>query len=144
MSATSKGGRVTAGALIGSAGRCRAPTPKVAPRDASWGISLITPDGRSVIIYAANPPRGSAQHGPSRALFSQYLLRYSARTGALQTVLGVRRTHPGGHAEQVLWTSPDGSTILVTGFKDLHSAGLLHNGHYTPIPWSPLTISAAW
>jgi hypothetical protein len=109
-----------------------------APGDATWGISLITPDGGSVIIYAASLP-SSAQPRPPQAL-----LRYSARTGALQAVLRVRPTHPGGHAEQVLWTSSDGGTILVTGFNGLHAAGLLHDGHYTPIPWSPLTLSAAW
>jgi hypothetical protein len=109
-----------------------------APGDASWGTSLITPDGGSIIIYAANLP-SSAQRWPPQAL-----LRYSARTGALQAVLGVRPTHPGGHAEQVLWTNTDGGTILVAGFKGVHSAGLLHDGHYTPIPWSPLTLSAAW
>jgi hypothetical protein len=110
----------------------------MAPRDASWGTSLITPDGRSIIIDAANP-RSSAQPWPPQAL-----LRYSARTGALQAVLGVRPTHPAGYAEQVLWTSSDGGTILVTGFNGIHAAGLLHDGHYTPIPWSPLTLSAAW
>jgi hypothetical protein len=44
----------------------------------------------------------------------------------------------------VLWTSPDGSTVLVTGFRGQHSAGLLHDGRYTPIPWSARLLSAAW
>jgi hypothetical protein len=110
----------------------------VDPRDANWGISLITPDGRSIIIDAATP-QSNAQPWPPQAL-----LRYSARTGALQAVLGVRPTHPAGYAGQVLWTSSDGGTILVTGFNGSHTAGLLHDGHYFPIPWSPLLVSAAW
>lgn len=116
-----------------------------APGHLNWGISLITPDGGSVIINTANP-RVSAPPGPPQTPFSQYLLRYSTRTGALQRVLGVQRSQARNrHPLQVLWTSPDGSKILVTGFKGAYtSAGLLHDGHYTPIPWSRLTISAAW
>lgn len=45
---------------------------------------------------------------------------------------------------QVMWSSPDGSTILAIGFRDSHSAGLLHDGRYTPIPWSAQLLSAAW
>jgi hypothetical protein len=110
----------------------------VAPRDANWGIALITPDGSSIIVDAANA-QTSGQPWPP-----QTLLRYSARTGALQTVVGVRPNHPGGYAEQVLWSSPDGSTILVIGFRGRHSAGLLHAGQYTPLPWSADLLSAAW
>jgi hypothetical protein len=109
-----------------------------APGDASWGTSLITPDGGSIIVDAANLHSGAQPRPP------QALLRYSARTGALQAVLGVQPTHSAGHANQVLWTSSDGGTILVTGFNGVHTAGLLHDGHYSPIPWSPLTLSAAW
>jgi hypothetical protein len=110
----------------------------VNPRDAAWGIALITPDGGSVILDSANILRSGQPVPP------QNLLRYSARTGGLQTVLGVRPNRPQAYAEQVLWTSPDGSTVLVTGFRGQHSAGLLHDGRYTPIPWSAQLLSAAW
>lgn len=109
----------------------------VAPRDANWGIALITPDGSSIIVDAAN--QGSGQTFPP-----QTLVRYSARTGALQAVLAIRPVILRDSAEQVLWTSSDGSTILVTGLRGNHSAGLLHAGHYTPIPWSAQLLSAAW
>jgi hypothetical protein len=112
-----------------------------APRDASWGMWLITPDGESVVIEASANLVTSAQYGLHPPAWSEAVLRYSSRTGVLQTVLGVRSSH---HDEQVLWTSPNGSTILVTGFKGIRSAGLLHNGHYTPIPWSQLNFTAAW
>jgi hypothetical protein len=110
----------------------------VNPRDASWGIALITPDGGSIILDATNFAHSGQPVPP------QSLLRYSARTGGLQTVLGVRPNRPQAYAEQVLWTSPDGSTVLVTGFRGQHSAGLLHDGRYTPIPWSARLLSAAW
>lgn len=110
----------------------------VPPREAGWGIALVTPDGRSVILDAANIAQSGQPVPP------QNLLRYSARTGALQTVLGVRPNRPQAYAEQVLWTSPDGSTVLVIGFRGQHSAGLLHDGRYTPIPWSAQLLSAAW
>jgi hypothetical protein len=106
-------------------------------RDTNWAVSLITPDGSSVIIGAANQVTG-------QTLPPLNLLRYSARTGALQAVLGVRPVAPGSNGEQVLWTSPNGGTILVTGFRGNNSAGVLHDGHYTPIPWSQLILSAAW
>jgi hypothetical protein len=106
-------------------------------RDTNWAVSLITPDGSSVIIGAANRVTG-------QTLPPLNLLRYSARTGALQAVLGVRPVAPGSNGEQVLWTSPTGGTILVTGFRGNNSAGVLHDGHYTPIPWSQLILSAAW
>ena len=54
----------------------------VNPRDAAWGIALITPDGGSVILDSANILRSGQPVPP------QSLLRYSARTGGLQTVLG--------------------------------------------------------
>jgi hypothetical protein len=107
-----------------------------APGDIQWFAALVTPDGRSVIIDAA---MGSVD-------VEQTLLRYSARTGAPTAVLGFLPQSGLSHqtAVQVLWTSPDGSTILVTGARGQISAGLLHGGHYTPIPWSPLLQDAAW
>ena len=108
----------------------------VAPDHAIWGVALITPDGGSLIIDATNAYDGQ----PS----VQNLLRYSTRSGALQTAVGAQPNGVARHEENVLWTSPDGSTVLVTGFRGQHSAGLLHDGRYTPIPWSAQLLSAAW
>jgi hypothetical protein len=115
----------------------------MAPRDTLWASWLITPDGRSIILDAQLPQGGSDQ-GSAQPRPPQ-LLRYSARTGALQAVLGVPPATAGlGSPAQVMWSSPDGSAILAIGFRDSHSAGLLHAGHYTPIPWSAQLLSAAW
>jgi hypothetical protein len=115
----------------------------VAPRDTFWPSTLITPDGKSIIVDAQLIQGGSDQgSAPPRP---PELLRYSARTGALQAVVGVPPASAGlGSPAQVTWSSPDGSTILVIGFRDSHGAGLLHAGHYTPIPWSAQLLSAAW
>jgi hypothetical protein len=43
-----------------------------------------------------------------------------------------------------IWTSPDGSILLVVGFRGDHSAGMLDDGEYIPIPWSAANLSAAW
>lgn len=105
----------------------------LAPRDVMWGVTLITPDGGSIIMDAAG---GADPPGT--------LLRYSARTGRLEAVLGTGPSQPGSFARQVLWTSSDGSRILVIGFRGIHSAGVLHDGQYTPIPWSAQLLTAAW
>jgi len=110
----------------------------VNPRAAIWGASLLTPAGNAVIIDASNA-QSNAQPWPP-----QTLLQYSARTGALQAVLGQRPTTPGNAAIEVLWSSPDGSTLLVTGLHGKDSAGVLHRGRYTAIPWSGQLLSAAW
>ena len=114
----------------------------MAPHDTLWPSWLITPNGRSIIVDAQTPVGGSDQSSaPTRPA---QLLRYSARTGALQAVVGIPPATAGLGLAQVMWSSPDGSTILTIGFRDSHSAGLLHDGRYTPIPWSAQLLSAAW
>ena len=114
----------------------------MAPRDTFWPSSLITPDGRSIIVDAQTPVGGSDQgSAPTRPA---QLLRYSARTGALQAVVGIPPATAGLGLAQVMWSSLDGSTILAIGFRDGNSAGLLHDGRYTPIPWSADLLTAAW
>jgi hypothetical protein len=56
--------------------------------------------------------------------------------------------------EQVHWVSPSGRVLIVTDerrgrhhspahFADV-DAGMLTGGHYTPLPWSENTFTAAW
>ena len=56
--------------------------------------------------------------------------------------------------EQVHWMSPSGDVLIVTDslpgsathwrtFADV-DAGMLASGHYTPLPWSENTFTAAW
>ncbi len=114
----------------------------MAPHDTLWPSWLITPDGRSIIVDAQTPVGGSDQgSAPTRPA---QLLRYSARTGALQAVVGIPPATAGLGLAQLMWSSSDGNTILVIGFRGVHSAGLLHDGRYMPIPWSAQLLSAAW
>ena len=58
-----------------------------------------------------------------------------------------------GSYERVHWMSPSGQVLIVTDsqpgipsrapFADV-DAGMLTDGHYTPLPWSENTFTAAW
>ncbi len=79
-------------------------------------------------------------------------MEVSARTGKVVRVLNVTST--GGDVEQVHWMSPSGRVLIVTDAAAArhHStaqsadvdAGMLADGHYTPLPWSENTFTAAW
>jgi len=73
------------------------------------------------------------------------------RTGRLLRVLN--RIPVYGDYEQVLWASPSGQALIVTGtqqgttvgpFNVGATAGVLRQGRFTPIPWSDRTFAAAW
>jgi len=46
--------------------------------------------------------------------------------------------------EQVLYTNASGSVLVVTYLRPGLNATILHDGHATPIPWSPYIGVAAW
>lgn len=77
------------------------------------------------------------------AAISQELIRLSAATGRPTAVLNALPVRQGSF-EQVLWTSASGQTLIVTGADGAASAGILQDRHYTPIPWTPGVLSAAW
>ncbi|MGI8451557.1 MAG: hypothetical protein ACR2MP_31110 [Streptosporangiaceae bacterium] len=129
--------RVAVGHLPGAAGV------------AGWTQARLTPDGTAVI----------ANQYLTRKEFSQRLVEFSARTGKVIRVLGVATSrHSGnelryGSYQQVHWMSPSGDVLIVTGaqrgvpspapFADV-DAGVWADGHYTPLPWSENTFTAAW
>ena len=100
-------------------------------------------------------PPGCTQPGRDRPgrKFSQQLMEFSARTGKVTRVLS-DITHLWGDNEQVHWMSPDGRVLIVTDAVAAHDhsrasyadvdAGMLVDGHYTPLPWSERTFTAAW
>lgn len=115
--------------------------PKNAGVRAYWLQAQVTPDGHTIIAI-----RNPAAH------FSQQLGEYSARTGKLLRVLSDIRFRYGGY-EKVEWVSPSGNVLIVLdarrGGKVLHgyddaNAGVLRDGHYTPLPWPSRTFAAAW
>ncbi len=90
-----------------------------------------------------NPDGGNVEH----------LVEFSAQTGKLVRVFNVIRDM-AVDVEQVHWMSPSGRVLIVTDalrgrhhskaqFADV-DAGMLADGHYTPLPWSENTFTAAW
>ena len=109
-----------------------------------WTQVQLTADGQTIIGNRTNPyQKGDVQH----------LVEVSARTGQLIRVLNVVR-HMASDVEQIHWVSPSGRVLIVTDalrarhhsnahFADV-DAGMLVDGHYTPLPWSENTFTAAW
>jgi hypothetical protein len=100
--------------------------------DGKLQVMQITPDGRSVFV------------GTQYLFDRESLMRFSARTGALISVLNNLSTGPRRSWEQLLWSSPDGNTLILTGVRLGATAGIVSGGHYTPIPWSGAIQDAAW
>ena len=113
-------------------------------RSTSWTQVQLTADGQAIIGNVNNPDvNGSVER----------LVQVSAQTGKIVRVLHVTR----GMADdvvQVHWMSPSGRMLIVTDLLRArhHStaqyadvdAGMLTDGHYTPLPWSENTLTAAW
>jgi hypothetical protein len=82
-----------------------------------------------------------------------HLVEVSAQTGKLVRVLNVVR-HMASDVEQIHWISPSGRVLILTDalrarhHSNAHvadvDAGMLVDGHYTPLPWSENTFTAAW
>jgi hypothetical protein len=111
-----------------------------------WGQVMITPDGQTIL--AVTGIVSGTQPGAAR----QELVAFSARTGQLLHVLN--RIPVYGNSERVLWASPSGQALIVSGTRPGATvdgsvnigatAGVLRQGHFTPIPWSDRTFAAAW
>ncbi len=105
---------------------------------AAWRQVVLTPDQQALVAVreiTTKRRRGAA--------ISQELIRLSAATGRPTAVLNALPVRQGSF-EQVLWTSASGQTLIVTGADGAASAGILQDRHYTPIPWTPGVLSAAW
>ena len=109
---------------------------------------MITPDGQAIIAVIEIVTEGTNGHISS---VRQELATFSARTGKLLHVLN--RIPVYDNYEQVLWASPSGQVLIVSGtqpgatvgaFNTGATAGVLRQGRFTPIPWSNRTFAAAW
>jgi hypothetical protein len=49
-----------------------------------------------------------------------------------------------GVADDVLWTSYNGSLAIVRDVLPGQTAGIYADGHYTPIRWPADVVDAAW
>jgi hypothetical protein len=106
-----------------------------------WRQALPTADGRGVLAVVEL----------TRGRLSQKLVEFSASTGQVIDVLNHIPVHR--NFEQVLWASPSGRSVLVSGTQPaggspgsayLSSPGILTGGHFTPIPWPGQNFGAAW
>ena len=113
-----------------------------------WRQAMISADGQVIIaVIQVDAPDTSQRMGG----VSQKLVTFSADTGTLLRTLNHIPAH-GGY-QQVLWTSPSAQLLIVSGtqpgptvgsFNLGHSAGILSDGRFTPLPWSNRTFAAAW
>jgi hypothetical protein len=103
------------------------------------GNTLITPDGSKIVTVtqlAAESP------GPVPA---GRVAEFSVRTGRVARIAGTGRVVPW----DVLWTSPSGRTLIVTGLAGAHSArsvlAILTGQQVTLLPGTPPeTDNVAW
>jgi hypothetical protein len=114
----------------------------------NWEQVMITPDGQTIIAVIGTNEVVHTGHGVT---VLQELVTFSARTGQLLHVLN--RIPIYGYPEQVLWASPSGQVLIVSGtqpgatarfFDTAATAGILSAGRFTPIPWSDRTFAASW
>ena len=115
----------------------------------SWEQVIITADGQTIIAVIEVAAEAKNGHGTT---VRQELVTYSARTGKLLHVLN--RIPVYGNSERVLWASPTGQVLIVSGTQPGTTVGgcvnvgataaVRHDGHFTPIPWSDRTFAAAW
>jgi hypothetical protein len=109
--------------------------------DEGWTTAIITPDGRTAVFATAVTTRDGQE-----MLVRRRILKVSAATGQVTAILGTPKSLAAKPLdfEQILYTNATGSVLVVSYAQPGTSAWILHGDTYTPIPWSPHTITAAW
>lgn len=103
-----------------------------------WHGAIITPDGRTVLGIETLSRIGL--NAPVR----EHLVSWSAATGRQTAVLNNLNVRKLNDFEQILYTSGDGSVLVLTYQRPGTNATIVHDGRSTPIPWSPYISVAAW
>ena len=117
---------------------------------AAWNQAVMTPDGKSVFV-SFNFTRGSLP----RPAVNASLMRYSVATGRVTRINTLPLILEGGHAggysnsgpqiaDTILWTSYNGSKVIVADAAPGHAVGVYSGGTYTPLHWPANAIGAAW
>jgi hypothetical protein len=113
-----------------------------------WDQVIITPDGQTIIAVIEIAAEAKNGH---RVTVRQELVTFSARTGKLLHVLD--RVPVYGNPMHILWASPSGQVLIVSGTQPGatvgpvntgSTAGVLRDGRFTPIPCSNRTFAASW
>jgi len=118
------------------------PTPAAITRtDESLTTAVITPDGRTAVFATAVTTRDGQE-----MLVRRRILKVSVATGQVTAILGTPKSLAGKPLdfELILYSNATGSVLVVSYAQPGTSAWILHGDTYTPIPWSPHTITAAW
>jgi hypothetical protein len=107
----------------------------------TWRGAIVTPDGRTVVFLeqlVTYGPKGNIKSIRWR------LAKGSAVTGKVTTLVPYLK--PAGQYEQVMYTNATGSTLVAQYFGLGYGThvGILHGNRFTPIPWSPHIVTAAW
>jgi len=103
-----------------------------------WRGAIITPDGRTVL--GVEELAGNSLRGPIR----EQLVSWSTATGQQTAVLNNLNARKLEDFEQILYTSYDGSVLVLTYQQPGAKAAIVHDGRSTFIPWSPSIGAAAW
>jgi hypothetical protein len=106
-----------------------------------WRAVVITPDGRTVVFLeqlVMYGPKGSIKG--SRGL----LAKASVATGQVTVVSG--SVKPADQYQQLMYTNATGHALVVYYYGPKYEVrvGILRGNQFTPIPWSPRTVTAAW
>jgi len=107
----------------------------------AWRGVVITPDGRTVVFLEQLVTYKS--DGAIKSV-RWLLAKASVATGKVTSV--VRNLRPVGQYQQVMYTNATGSALVVYYFGlgyGIH-VGILRGNQFTPIPWNPHTVTAAW
>jgi hypothetical protein len=102
------------------------------------GNALLTPDGTRIVTVTSD--RGIAQ---------TKVTEFPARSGPAITGAGAVHRDTGLPVWDVLWTSADGSTLIVNAGRSpaisASAVGVLRGGRFTPLPGAPVTTNdVAW
>jgi hypothetical protein len=103
-----------------------------------WRGAIITPDGRTVL--GIEDLESLKQNGPIR----EHLVSWSTATGRQTAVLNNLDVRKRTEFEQILYTSGDGSFLVLTYLQPGTNATIVHDGRDTSIPWSRYISVAAW
>ena len=103
------------------------------------GNTLMTPDGTKIVTATTIYPRQLSR--PEKLAITTF----STRTG--KVVASADRFEMLTGRQDVLWTSPSGSTLIVIdprGKQGASVTGVLTGGRFTPLPRAPQTNQIAW
>ena len=119
------------------------PTPAaITHTDEGSTTAIITPDGRTAVFATAVTTR-DGQEMPVR----RRILKVSVATGQVTAILGPPKSLAGKPLdfEWILYSNATGSVMVVSYAQGRGtSAWILRGDTYTPLPWSPQTLTAAW